>query len=324
MKHIARLCLLVATLALGGSLLLISPAHAAEQTFIGKLFCYLKRPVVLPVAADIVSLNVTDGQKVKAGEIMGRYRLIPESLQALRQRLLTSQIYDLRARMAEIDKGLTTLKNKKNTLTQLTQKNLAPTQSLTQVNEDIQALSQQRAALGDAMQQADRTKQEEQALLRKQLGVSIQSGHIPTEGALVAPIDGYVVWMFPDLRQGAELKGGTPVIVIGVMDPMLLRAEVYESEAQKLKVGEEADIALDSLPGKKFTARVSRLPWAPPVVSLEHPTYYDVEFKVANPDLIIREGMKATVTMRPAGGETSPGASQGNETSPPKAPQAKK
>jgi len=222
--------------------------------------------------------------------------------------------------MAELDKGLTTLGNKKNTLTQLSQKNLAPAQSLTQVNEEIQALSKQRGALCDALSQAQRTKQEEESLLRKQLGVPMQSGQIPREGVLVAPIDGHVVWLFPDLRQGAELKGGTPVIFIGVMDPMLLRAQVYESEAQKLKVGQQADITLDSLPGKKFTARVSRLPWAPPVVSLEHPTYYDVEFQVANPDLVLREGMKATVTMRPAGGNPPPEASQSQETSPPKAP----
>jgi len=299
---------------------MIPPAHGAELKFTGKLFCYLKRPVMLPVAADILSLNAQPGQKVKEGEVLGRYRLLPEALQAMRQRLLTSQIYDLRARMAELDKGLTTLGNKKNTLTQLSQKNLAPAQSLTQVNEEIQALSKQRGALLDALSQAQRTKQEEESLLRRQLGVSMQSGQIPREGVLVAPIDGYVVWLFPELRQGAELKGGTPVIMIGVMNPMLLRAQVYESEAQKLTVGEEADITLDSLPGKKFTARVSRLPWAPPVVSLEHPTYYDVEFQVANPDLVLREGMKATVTMRPAGGNTPPEVSQSKETSPPKAP----
>jgi multidrug efflux pump subunit AcrA (membrane-fusion protein) len=323
MRHIVRICLLIAALVLGGSFLLMPPAYAAELTFTGKLVCYLKRPVVLPVAADIISLNVQPGQKVKEGEILGRYRLLPEALQTLRQRLIPSQIYDLRARMAELDKGMTTLENKKDTLTQLSQKKLAPAQSLTQVNEEIQALSKQRGALCDALSQAERTKQEEVALLRKQLGTPIQAGHIPREGVLVAPIDGYIVWLFPDLRQGAELKGGTPVIMIGVMDPMLLRAQVYESEAQKLKVGQEADITLDSLPGKKFTARVSRLPWAPPAVSLEHPTYYDVEFQVANPDLIIKEGMKATVTMRPAGGTAPPEASQEKESSPPKAPEKK-
>jgi multidrug efflux pump subunit AcrA (membrane-fusion protein) len=324
MRHIVRICLLIAALVLGGSFLLMPPAYAAELTFTGKLVCYLKRPVVLPVAADIISLNVQPGQKVKEGEILGRYRLIPEALQTLRQRLIPSQIYDLRARMAEIDKGLITLENKKETLTQLSRQNLAPPQSLTQINEDIQALRKQRAAMADGLGQAERTKQEQEALLRKQLGVPIKSGQVPREGVLVAPIAGHVLWLHPDLRQGAELNGGTPVMMIGVMDPMLLRAQVFESEAQKLKVGEEADITLESLPDRKFTARVSRLPWAPPVLSLEHPTYYDVEFKVANPDLVLREGMKATVVMHQAKENTVPGASQGKESSPPKGPQGKK
>ncbi len=324
MKHIARICFLVAALALGGSLLMIPSAHGAELTFTGKLVCYLKRPVVLPVAADIISLSVQPGQKVKEGEILGHYRLIPESLQALRQRLLPSQIFDLRARLAEIDKGLTTLENKKNSLTELSRQNLAPPQSLTQINEDIQALRKQRSAMSDGLQQAERTKQEEEALLRKQLGVPIKSGHVPKEGVLVAPIDGYVVWMHPDLRRGAELNGGTPVMMVGVMNPMLLRAQVYEIEAQKLKVGDEGEITLESLPGRKFTAQVSRLPWAPPVLSLEHPTYYDVEFKVTNPDLVLREGMKATVVMRQSQGKTLPGTSQEKETGSPQGPQGKK
>jgi multidrug efflux pump subunit AcrA (membrane-fusion protein) len=98
------------------------------------------------------------------------------------------------------------------------------------------------------------------------------------------------------------------------MNPMLLRALVYESEAQKLKVGEEADITLESLPGQKFTARVSRLPWAPPVLALDQPTYYDVEFQVANPELVLKEGMMATVKMRQESGKTLPGASQEKES----------
>ena len=130
--------------------------------------------------------------------------------------------------------------------------------------------------------------------------------------------------MHPDLRQGGEINGGTPVMMIGVMDPMLLRAQVFEIEAQKLKVGDEAELTLESLPGRKFTARVSRLPWAPPVLSLEHPTYYDVEFKVANPDLVLKEGMKATVEVRQAQGKALPEASQEKKTSYQKSPPGKK
>jgi len=293
----------------------LSPVHAAEVNFTGKLVCYLKRPVLMPVAGDIISLNVQPGQKVKEGEILGRYQLIPESLQALRRRLLSSQIPDLRAKLAEIDKGLATLDTKRNTLLELSRQDLAPSQSLTQVDQEIKALSKQRAALREALEQAERATQDEEAIIRKQLGVSFKSGHLPQEGVLVAPLDGYVVWMHPDLRQGAELNGGTAVLMIGVMDPMLLRAQVHEIEALKLKVGDEAEITVESLPGQKFSARVSRLPWAPPALSLDHPTYYDVEFQVPNPDLLLKEGLKATIEILSTPGKTPAGASQENTKS---------
>jgi membrane fusion protein, macrolide-specific efflux system len=285
-------------------------AHAAELTFTGKLICSLKRPVVLPVAGQIISLGVQPGQEVKAGEVLGRYHLIPESLQSLRRRLLPSQIPELRGRLAEIDKGLTILKNKEQTLEELSRQKLAAPKSLEQVQQEIKALSQQRAALSEGLDQAQNAKQEEEALVRKQLGVSFKSGQVPKGGVMMAPIDGHVLWMHPDLRPGAELPGGTPVIMVGVMDPMLLRARVHEIEALKLKVGDEADITMESLPGQKFKAKVSRLPWAPTVLTLEHPTYYEVEFLVPNPDLVLKEGLKANLEVQPPAGKTEAGSSK--------------
>jgi len=322
MKQIARIFLFFTALGLipGG---MVSLAQGAEINFTGKLVCSLKRPVVLPMAADIVALNVQPGQKVREGEVLGRYELLPESVQNLRRRLLPSQITELRARMAEIDKNLTLLREKENSLTELSRQNLAPTQSLKQLEQEIQALGKQRSLLQGALGQAEKSIAEEEALARKQLGVPFKSGHIPKEGTLVAPIDGYVVWMHPDLRRGAQLGGGTPVMMIGVMDPMLLRAQVHEIEALKLKVGDEADITLESIPGRKFTARVSRIPWAPPALSLEAPTYYDVEFKVANPDLALKEGLKATIELRQPGGKNLAGASQEKEPAAQGAPKGK-
>ncbi len=310
MKHIKKInvlfFILVGCLSLGAA---VHPALGAELTFTGKLTCSIKRPVFLPVAADITCLNVQDGQKVQKGEVLGRYRLIPESLQNLNRRLLSTAIPDLRAKMAEINKGLANLDNKRNTLLELSRRNMAPAQSLTQVDEEIKSLKTQKAALSEALGQAEKSTEQEQALVQKQLGVPIKSGQVPQEGVLVAPISGHVLWMHPDLRPGAEIGGGTPVMMVGVMDPMILRAPVFESEALKLKVGEEADITIESLPGHKFTARVSRLPWAPLAISLDHPTYYDVEFQVQNPDYILKEGLKATIEMRPGSGQAA-GSSQ--------------
>ena len=278
-----------------------APVGAADLTFTGKLVCSLKRPVVLPVAGEILALSAAPGQAVKKGQILGRYRLIPESLAALRRQLSPAQITELKARLADIDKGLAILRNKERSLEELTGKNLAAPQQLEQVQREIKALSRQRAALSEGLDQAQQSLGQEKALVREQLGVAVQGTQVPHQGILEAPIDGHVVWMHPDLRPGAVIKGGTPVIMVGVMDPMLLRALVHEIEALKLKVGDEAVITMESLPDRKFTARVSRLPWAPTAISLEQPTYYEVEFKVPNPKLVLKEGLKATLEIKREG-----------------------
>lgn len=282
-------------LLLGGTL---SPARALDLTFTGKLMCSLKRPVILPFPGEILSLEVSPGQQVKNGEVLARYRLNPEALQGLHRRLSPPQLMDLQIKLAEVEKGLTTLRGKEKALRELARQNLAAPQTLAQLEQDIKALARQQAALQERLGQERQFSREDQALLRQQLGVPLPSGRVPEEGALLAPLDGYVVWMHPDLRPGVELKGGTPVIMVGVMDPMLLKARVYEIEALKLKMGDPAEITIESLPGRQFQARVSRLPWAPTVLSLEHPTYYEVEFQVPNPDLVLKEGLKATLVVR--------------------------
>ena len=117
------------------------PAAAAELTFTGKLVCSLKRPVILPVAGQITSLMVEPGKKVSEGEILGRYQLVPESIQALRRRLSPAQLPEMRAKLADIDKNLTILKNKQKSLQELTSQKLAAPQSLEQVQQEIQALA---------------------------------------------------------------------------------------------------------------------------------------------------------------------------------------
>jgi hypothetical protein len=88
------------------------------------------------------------------------------------------------------------------------------------------------------------------------------------------------------------------------MDPMLIRAQVYELEALQLNLGEAAEVTVESLPGRNFEAQVSRVSWAPvppPVwvpAGQEQPSYYEVELTVPNPDLVLKEGLKGRITLR--------------------------
>lgn len=272
----------------------------SEIIFNGKLSCSLKRRVDLPFKGTITSLRVHSGQRVEAGETLATYRLAPESVLAIQQRLSPPQISEMETKLAEVDRGLVPLKNKQRELAQLTQKGLAPAQSLTQANREVQFAEKQKATLQERLHRDRQLVQQDHEILSHLLGGSLQSGQIPREVALKSPINGYIIWVNPEVRVDAELTPLPAAFQIGVMDPMLVRGQAFEIEALQIKVGDKAEVTLDSLPGRKFQGEVSRISWSPTAagtVALDQPAYYEVEIKVPNPDLALKEGLKARIIL---------------------------
>jgi len=291
--------------------LLLAPTHGMTQanpsdrpqnksiqfTLTGKLACSLKQPVILPFQALITSLTVQPGQRVAQGEVLARYRLTPEAVWQIRQRLVASHIKELEARQAGLQRKRGELESKVKTLKKLAQENLASRQSLAQVERELQNLSQEQKAVQDRLQGERQLHQDYLALLNKQLGVPVNSSRLPVEGVLKAPLGGQVIWLHPELREGAELKAMEPVFQVGVMDPMIIRAQVHEMEAVHLSLGSRGDLTLETLPERKFAAAVSRLSWTPLSAAPDQPSYYEVEFTVANTDLSLREGLKGRIVV---------------------------
>ena len=273
-------------------------APEPEISFNGKVFCSLKRRVDLPFRGIITSLLVRSGERVEPGQVLARYRLSPEALPLIQQRLAPPQIADTEIRLSETERTLAPLQAKKQELTKLLQKKLAPPQSLEQVNRDLRLVEQERAALQTRLRQDRQTHRDDLALLKKQLGTGVSSGQISPEATLMAPIGGYIIWINPELREDAELDPVPGVFQVGVMNPMLVRAQAFEIEALQIKLGETAAVTLESLPGRKFQGEVSRISWASLTPGLEQPAYYEVELKVPNPEMELKDGLKAQIVFR--------------------------
>jgi multidrug resistance efflux pump len=274
-----------------------SPGES-EIIFNGKLFCSLKRRVDLPFRGIITSLRVHSGQRVGAGEILATYRLAPEAVLAIQQRLSPPQISDMESKLAEVNRGLVPLKSKQGELSQLVAKKLAPPQSLAQANRELEFTEKQKATLQERLQNDRQLAQQDREVLSQLLGSPLKSGQVPREVALKAPINGYVIWVNPEVRVGAELTPLPAAFQIGVMDPMVVRAQAFEIEALQIKIGDRAEVTLDSLPGRKFQGEVSRISWSSITAGAEQPAYYEVELKVPNPDLALKEGLKARIVIR--------------------------
>ncbi|MHB9073553.1 MAG: efflux RND transporter periplasmic adaptor subunit [Desulfobaccales bacterium] len=280
-----------------------SPAPTSGESdiiFNGKLSCSLRRQVDLPFKGIITSLRVHSGQLVKAGEILATYKLAPESLMVIQQRLSPPQIPEMETKLAEVDRGLVPLKSKQRELTQLVQKQLAPAQSLAQSNREVQFAEKQKTTLQEKLKNDRELAQQDREVLNRLLGSSVKFGQVPREVALKAPISGNIIWVNPEVRVNAELPPLPAAFQVGVMNPMLVRGQAFEIEALQIKVGDRAEVTLDSLPGRKFQAEVSRISWSPiasGTPSIDQPAYYEVELTIPNPDLALKEGLKARIVL---------------------------
>jgi multidrug resistance efflux pump len=266
-----------------------------EISFNGKVFCSLKRPVDLPFKGVITSVLVRSGESVAPGQALARFRLAPEAVLLIQQRLSPAQISDTAVKLAETERNLDAAAAKQAELAKLAVKKLASPQSLDQANHDLQQLTRERAELQAFLRQLRLSAQDDLAVLKSQLGNGVKSGEIPPEGILRAPIGGYIISIHPELRQGALLDPTPGVLQVGVMNPMLVRAQAFEIEALQIKPGETAEINLESLPGRKFQGQVRRISWSSLTPGLDQPSYYDVELEVANPEMELKDGLKAQI-----------------------------
>jgi multidrug resistance efflux pump len=270
----------------------------SEIIFNGKVFCSLKRRVDLPFKGVITSLRVHSGQQVKTGDVLATYRLAPEARMAILQRLSPPQLTEMETKVSEVQRNMVPLKNKQRELTQLVQKKLAPSQGLAQVNEELQFLVKEKATLQKKLKSDRQLAQQDQEVLSNLLGTALKPGQVPWDVNLKAPCSGYVILVNPEMQEGAELPTLPSAFQVGVMDPMLLRAQAFEIEALQVKIGQKAEVTLDALPGRKFQATVSRVAWSAIGTGPDQPAYYEIELKVPNPNLDLKEGLKARIVLR--------------------------
>jgi len=273
--------------------------QSPDITFIGKLYSPLKVSVFLPYTSGITKIAAQIGQKVKRGDILATYEIPLDTRMEQRTNLALTTIKDLEYKISVNDKELDKLTAKNRELEAMAQRNMASQQSLTLNSKEMEAFRKEKAALSEQLALAKELHTDRVELAEERFGKGAGSGKLPKDGIIKAPCDGYVLWQHPSLRVGVVLGKETELFQVGGVDPMIIRAQVHEIEAYKLKEGDKATVTFDSIPGKKFTATVAQIPWAPIPSPLQQPSYYEIELTLANPNLEFREGLKAQVTIQP-------------------------
>lgn len=119
-----------------------------------------------------------------------------------------------------------------------------------------------------------------------------------TQSVLYSPLSGLV--LAKHAEPGEMLTPGTPVVTVGKMDEVWLRAYIPESELGRVKVGQAARVSVDSWPGKIFDGKVSFISpeaeFTPKNVQTAKERVklvYRIKITLANPKMELKPGMPA-------------------------------
>ncbi|HVU04245.1 MAG TPA: efflux RND transporter periplasmic adaptor subunit [Polyangiaceae bacterium] len=114
---------------------------------------------------------------------------------------------------------------------------------------------------------------------------------------ITSPIDGMVITRSIDPGQTVASSFAAPVLFVIAPDlaEMQVLADIDEADVGKVKEGTEATVVVDAFPGKTFHGKVAQIRYSPNDV--QGVVTYSAIIDVKNPDLELRPGMTATVTV---------------------------
>jgi RND family efflux transporter MFP subunit len=117
--------------------------------------------------------------------------------------------------------------------------------------------------------------------------------------ALVVPVDGEV--LKKTIEPGSFMASGMPAFTVGDVSSVKVVVGLPDVALQAVKQGLPVSVTSDALPGRTFTARVSR------IAAVADPTTrnFDVEVEIPNPDRIWKPGMIASVAAKARPGQTA-------------------
>lgn len=126
-------------------------------------------------------------------------------------------------------------------------------------------------------------------MTNSEIAAITKSGQSRTRFGVYAPASGVLTEL--GVREGGQLMSGSTLVQIADLSQVWLIAEVPERDAAKLKIGVDADVMLQSLPGEIFKGKVSYLY---PMLDDTSRTL-QVRIELPNKDNQLRPGMYASV-----------------------------
>jgi RND family efflux transporter MFP subunit len=124
-----------------------------------------------------------------------------------------------------------------------------------------------------------------------QIEAIAQNGKPSEDLAIASPASGFVIEK--NVVEGASVDAGMRLYRIAALNRVWVEAEVFESDLAHVRVGQQATVTLDYLPGSGYPAKVAYVyPYLDPTSRTGR-----VRLEIANKKLDLRPGMYASVEL---------------------------
>jgi HlyD family secretion protein len=123
---------------------------------------------------------------------------------------------------------------------------------------------------------------------------------------LYSPLTGLV--LSKSIEPGEYVSAGTPIVTVGEMNDVWLRAYINETDLGRVRVGQDVQVTTDSYPGKIYPGRISFISsqseFTPKNVQTEKERVklvYRIKVNISNPEMQLKPGMPADGKILPTG-----------------------
>jgi HlyD family secretion protein len=143
----------------------------------------------------------------------------------------------------------------------------------------------------------EQVEQGEAKLQQAQQALDIAATRL-SYATIVSPFDGLV--LSKSIEPGEYVSAGTPIVTIGQMNNVWLRAYIDETDLGRVHVGQSAKIKTDSYPNKTYPGQISFISseseFTPKTVQTEKERVklvYRIKIDISNPEMQLKPGMPA-------------------------------
>src|SRR5438067_757190 len=169
---------------------------------------------------------------------------------------------------------------------------------LAKVNaERIQKLFVQKNSSQQDLDQAMATLHQSEANVKIKQGALDKAKADLDHSTITSPIDGVVISRSVDVGQTVAASLQAPVIfqIANDLTKMQIDSNVAEADVGVLEVGQDVDFTVDAFPMRTFHGKVVQVRNAP--ITVQNVVTYDTVIGVTNPDLKLKPGMTANVSI---------------------------